>query len=88
MAVTVKLHLPLKRLAGNRERVEVTGATVKQCLDDLVRQIPGAEEIVFNKDGSLAVVFLLNNVALHEQNVNHPVAENDELWILPIVSGG
>jgi molybdopterin converting factor small subunit len=88
MAVTVKLNLPLQRLAGNRERIEVAGATVRECLDDLVRQIPGAKNYIFNKDGSLALLFLLNNEALREQDMNHPLADNDELWLLSVVSGG
>jgi molybdopterin converting factor small subunit len=88
MAVTVKLNLPLQRLAGNQERVEVAGATVRQCLDDLIRRMPGAEKHIFNEDGSLALLFLLNNEALLEQDMNHPLAEDDELWLLSVVSGG
>ena len=88
MAVTVKLNLPIQRLAGNRERIEVAGTTVKQCLDDLVRQIPEAKKIVFNSDGSLALLFLINNEALREQDINHPLAENDEIWLLSVLGGG
>ena len=88
MAVTIKLNLPLQRLAGNREKIEVSGSTVKQCLDDLVRQIPEAKRYIYNDDGSLALLFLLNNEALDDQDVNYSLAENDELWLLSIVSGG
>jgi molybdopterin converting factor small subunit len=88
MAVTVKLNLPLQKLAGNREKVEVAGATVKQCLDDLVRQIPEAKSYIYNNDGSLALLFLLNNKALYDQDMNHPLAEDDELWLLSVLGGG
>lgn len=88
MAVTIKLNLPLQKLAGNREKIEVSGSTVKQCLDDLVRQIPEAKRYVYNDDGSLALLFLLNNEALDDQDVNYSLAENDELWLLSVVSGG
>jgi molybdopterin converting factor small subunit len=88
MTVTVKLNLPLQRLAGNREKIEVTGSTVGQCLADLVKQIPGAKKEVFHPGGDLALLFLLNNEALPGQDLNHPVNENDELWLLSIVSGG
>ena len=88
MAVTVKLNLPIQRLAGNRERIEVAGTTVKQCLDDLVRQIPEARNIVFDTDGSLALLFLINSEALREQDINHPLAENDEIWLISVLGGG
>lgn len=88
MAITVKLNLPLQRLAGNRERIEVSGSTVRQCLDDLVRQIPEAKRYIYNDDGSLAVLFLVNNEALRDQDLNHSITENDELWLLSILSGG
>ena len=88
MSVKIKLNLPLVRLAGNREIIEVTGSTVRECLNDLVKQIPGAERQIFNADGSLILLFLLNNEAFFEQDLDHPVVENDELWLLSIVSGG
>lgn len=88
MAVEIKLNLPLMRLAGNREKINVTGSTVRQCLEDLGKQIPGAEKQIFNADGSLKLLFLLNNEAITKQDLNHPVVENDELWLLSIVSGG
>lgn len=88
MAITVKLNLPLQKLAGNRERIEVSGSTVKQCLDNLVRQVPEAKRYIYNKDGSLALLFLLNNEALRDQDLDHSIAENDELWLLSILSGG
>jgi molybdopterin converting factor small subunit len=88
MAVTIKLNLPLQRLVGNQEIFEVSGSTVKQCLDDLVRQIPEAKRYIYNNDGSLALLFLLNNEALDDQDVNYSLAENDELWLLSVVSGG
>lgn len=88
MAITVKLNLPLQRLAGNRERIKVSGSTVKQCLDNLIRQIPEAKRYIYNEDGSLALLFLLNNEALRDQDLDHSIVENDELWLLSILSGG
>jgi len=87
VSVKIKLNLPLMRLAGNREIIEVTGSTVRECLNELVKQIPGSERHVFNADGSLTLLFLLNNEAI-KQDLDQPVFENDELWLLSIVSGG
>ena len=87
MSVKIKLNLPLMQLAGNREVIEVTGSTVRECLNELVKQIPGSENHIFNADGSLTLLFLLNNEAI-KQDLDQPVFENDELWLLSIVSGG
>ena len=87
MSVKIKLNLPLMQLAGNREVIEVTGSTVRECLNELVKQIPGSENQIFNADGSLTLLFLLNNEAI-KQDLDQPVFENDELWLLSIVSGG
>jgi molybdopterin converting factor small subunit len=88
MAVTVKLNLPLQRLAGNREIIEVNGSTVRQCLDDLIRQIPAAGKEVYNADGSPVLLFLINHEAIPEQDLDHPVTDGDALWLLSVVSGG
>lgn len=88
MTVRIKLNLPLQRLADNREKIEVTGATVKHCLDDLIRQLPDARPQVYQPDGSLTLLLLLNNEPLPNQDINHPVADRDEIWLLSIVSGG
>jgi sulfur carrier protein ThiS len=76
------------QLASNRETIEVTGDNVKQCLDDLIRKLPGAARYLFNSEGSPAVLFLLNNEPLPGQALSHQVADNDELWLLSIVTGG
>jgi molybdopterin converting factor small subunit len=78
----------LQTLAGNREKIEVTGTTIRQCLDNLIKQVPEAGKLIYNADGSLNILFLLNDEALQQQDLDHPVTENDELWLLSIVSGG
>ena len=88
MDVTIRLNLPLQRLAGNQELIRVSGSTVKQCLQDLIRKVPGSESHVFNKDGSSALLILLNNAPLPSQNLNYPLSNGDELWLLSMVGGG
>ncbi len=87
MAVRIKLNLPLQRMAG-REVVDATGSTVKECLEDLIRQIPGSKSELFQEDGEFSLLVLLNNEPLPQQNLDFPVKDRDELWLLSIVSGG
>jgi molybdopterin converting factor small subunit len=88
MTVKIRLNAALQQPAGNREKVKVNGTTVKQCLDDLIRQIPGVAKHIFNKDGSISFLILLNSEPLPDQDLNYPVRDNDELWLLSILSGG
>ncbi len=87
MAIKIKLNLPLQRLS-NREIIEACGSTVKECLEDLIRQIPGSKSELFQKEGSFSLLVLLNNDPLPQQNLDFPVKDDDELWLLSIVSGG
>ena len=87
MPVRVHLNLSLQQVI-NREEISVQGNSIITCLEDLMKQYPQAKERIFNRDGSLALLVLLNNGVLPEQNLNHPVNDNDELWLMSIVSGG
>jgi molybdopterin converting factor small subunit len=88
LAVKIKLNLPLQKLAGNRESVQTHGYSARQCLDDLIKQIPGSENLIFDENGSPILLFLLNNEPLPGQDLDRAVKDNDELWLLTIVSGG
>jgi molybdopterin converting factor small subunit len=88
VSIKIKLTLPLIRLAGNQEKIEVTGATVQECLGDLVKKLPGARAELYDSDGAFALLVLLNNDPLPNQDLNYPVKDHDEIWLLSIVSGG
>ena len=87
MPVRVHLNLSLQQVI-NREEISVQGNSVMTCLEDLMKQYPQAKERIFNRDGSLALLVLLNNEPLLGQDLSHPVTEADELWLMSIVSGG
>jgi molybdopterin converting factor small subunit len=87
MPVKVYLNLSLQQVI-NREVISVRGDSVLACLEDLMKQYPQARERVFNRDGSFALLVLLNNEPLPGQDLGHPVTAADELWLMSIVSGG
>ena len=87
MPVTVHLNLSLQQVI-NREVISVRGNSVMVCLEDLMKQYPQAREQVFNRDGSFALLVLLNSEPLPGQDLSQPVTETEELWLMSIVSGG
>jgi molybdopterin converting factor small subunit len=68
----------------------VNGATVGECLDDLVRQYPSMAQMLFDDTGkSLDKVFVsINLESTYREKMNAPVKENDDLYLILIVAGG
>jgi hypothetical protein len=88
MGVKIKLSLAFGQLAGNKDKVEVNGSTVRECLNDFMRRFPRTKKWLFNKDGSLSSMVLMNGEVLLSEEVNRPVTEDDELWLLNLLEGG
>jgi MoaD family protein len=88
MNIKIKLSQVLQQFTEQREVVEVKGSTVNECLDDLIRQYPETKKRLFNKDGALLVLFFLNGENVYKNDLSRPVADGDELYIVPIFAGG
>jgi molybdopterin converting factor small subunit len=88
--VTVRIPTPLRAHAGGQEKVLATGATVREILANLGTEFPTLRERLF--DGEELRRFV--NVYLNNEDIRYlddlatPVAENDDLSIIPAVAGG
>ena len=60
MNAIIKLDATLRQFAQNKDRVRVKGYTVADCLKDLIRQFPHIEEWLFDKNGILKSLILLD----------------------------
>jgi hypothetical protein len=91
MSTKVKLFYPeLQKLAGNRDSIALEGQTVGECLADLVRQFPGARDLIFDNLGLLLkqVYVYVNAEGLHKAEFKQPVTERDELILAVLITGG
>ena len=88
MGIKIKLNLAFQDQAGSKEKVEVKGTTVKECLDDFIRQYPRIKNWMFDNNGLLKPLVLINGEVLPVKDLDCPVSANDELWILDILEGG
>jgi hypothetical protein len=88
MGMKIKLDFALQQLAGDRDKIEVNGSTVKQCLEDFVKRFPPTRTWLFDKDGSLLSLVLVNSEVLTSDELDRPVTENDELSLLNLLEGG
>ena len=91
MAVTIKLPAQLRSAADGQSETSASGATVREVLDGLCTQHPELRDRLFD-DGSelrrFVNVFLRGEDIRFLSGMETPVADGDELTILPAVAGG
>ena len=91
MPVTVKLPTQLRAAAGGAAEASADGATVGEVLDALYAQHGGLRERIAGDDGELrrfVNVYLKGEDIRFLDGLETPVADGDEVTILPAVAGG
>jgi sulfur-carrier protein len=84
---TVRLHGPLKRLAGDRTEHAIEGATVADLLVELERSHPATRGWILDERGVLRRhINVFVNGELAEQETQ--VGAADRIEVLPAISGG
>jgi len=91
MSVKVNIFYPhLQQFTHQQEVVHVEGDTVGECLGHLVKQFPGIEQGIFDKQGQLLnyVYFFINGKAVYPTVLTQNVQEGDELIVALLLAGG
>ena len=90
MSIMVRLPSVLKKLAYG-EMVPVNGKTVGEALENVVRQFPILKDRLFTLEGKIRPFLLVclngEDIRFKEQILT-PVADGDEISIIPAISGG
>jgi molybdopterin converting factor small subunit len=90
MAIKVQVPTPMREQSGGKAEVEVSGATVKAALDDLIRQYPGLQAKLF--DGGRLRPYV--NVFVNDEDIRYldemdtPVTDGVIVALIPAVAGG
>jgi sulfur-carrier protein len=90
MAITVQIPTPMREQAGGNAAVEVTGATVKAVLDDLVAKHPAMATKLFD-NGQLRPyvnVFVNDEDIRFLDEMDTPVKDGEVVALIPAVAGG
>jgi MoaD family protein len=90
MAVTVKIPAQLRSLTGNEAETEVEGDSVGEALDALYDKYDGLRERI-TENGELrrfVNVYVGGEDIRFGEGLETPLAEGDEITILPAVAGG
>jgi len=88
----LKIVIPsyLQSFTNTMETAEVKGSTVGECLDNLTKQFPSIEKMLFAKNGKLLnyVGIYINGEDTYLDELVKPVRDGDELHIQYIIGGG
>lgn len=90
MSVKIEIPTPLREHTGGLSLVEVSGVTVKEALDDLIRQYPNIGAKLFN-DGRLRPhinVFVNDEDIRYLDDMNTAVTSGQIVALIPAVAGG
>jgi molybdopterin converting factor small subunit len=90
LGVRVHIHKTHRQYTKGMEVVEVEGATVGECLKDLVGRFPGMEKEIFSKKGDLRniIEIYINMESAYPNELAKPVKDGDEIYITFMLAGG
>ena len=94
MAVTVSIPTILRTHTGGSKRVDSSGSTLAEVIDNLESANPGIKERLISDEGGTAKLHRFVNVYVNDEDVRFSggldtgVDDGDEVTILPAVAGG
>ena len=91
MSVKIRIPSPLRNFTNGADVIEVTGGSVAQALDQLKEKAQGIETRLFKGPAQLnryVNIYKNEEDIRFLQNLDTPVADGDELSIVPAIAGG
>jgi len=88
---TVRIPSPLRRYTNGQSKVEGNGATIRELIGNLEAQYPGIQSRLCETDGQIkryVNVFVNEEEIRALQGADTPVADRDEVSIIPAMAGG
>ena len=91
MSIKIYIHPYLFGFTNDIESAQVDGNTVGECFEQLVKQFPGLEKGLFDKQsGKILPVFdiWVNDRSSYPEELAKPVKDGDELYITTVMADG
>ncbi len=90
MMATIRIPTPLRSYTGGQGEITVSGQTVQEALDDLLRQYPDLQKHLLSegKLRSFVNVFVGDEDVRYLNGMETPIAPDARLMIVPSIAGG
>ena len=88
---TIRIPSPLRRYTNGQSKVESQGANIFELVDHLETQYPGIKSRLCDESGNIKryVNIFINNEEIRTlQGPDTPIADTDEVSIIPAMAGG
>ena len=91
MPVSVKIPTLMLKMTGQRSQISVKAKTVREMIDCLDEQCPGAKALVLSPDGTIEHHFL---ICINEEDVRYlegldtPLSNGYHVEIVASIAGG
>jgi len=91
MSIKIRIHPNLFGFTNDVESAQVKGSTVGECFEELVKQFPGLEKGLFDKQsGKILPIYdiWVNDESSYPEELDKPVKDGDELYITTVIADG
>lgn len=91
MTVSIRIPTPLRKFTAGQESVAVEGTTVGEALDNLASDHPELKAKIFSDKGEVrrfVNIFANDEDIRFQEKLDTPVAEGDQISIVPAIAGG
>jgi molybdopterin converting factor small subunit len=90
VSVSITVHNSHRAFTDGLPVVAVDGATVGECLDDLISRYPGMKDQLFDGRGGLrhTIEIYLNMESAYPDELKKPVRPGDEIHLTILLAGG
>lgn len=91
MSIEVRVPTVLRKHTEGAKQVTAEGATVRELVDDLGGRYPGLRDALLDADGQLrrfVQTYVNDEDVRFLGGIETPLADGDEVSILPAVAGG